>query len=127
MNILAIKAALVALAIASLSGVGYLGYSKVKAIGYAEASDKYELIIKDYNDKLVTRIDAIEVSSNTLAKQSRVNNELLAKDVSKILSSVKGKTLTIVKNGECVPNKTFSDSFGELNRSVNQSIKGSSK
>ena len=122
-----IKFIIISIILLVFSGMGYLGYSKVKAIGYTEASVKYEAIIKEYNTELIARVCSIESTSNTLAKESRENNEALAKDISKILSSVKGKTLTIVKNGECVPNKTFSDSFGELNRSVNQSIKDSSK
>lgn len=113
-------AALIALAL-------YLGYTHVKSIGYEEASTKYEARIKDYEDNVARKIDSIETLSNTLAIESRENNEIVARDIEDILKKVKGKPLVIVKDGECTPSKTFSDSIGELNKRANQAIKESQK
>ena len=122
-----IRGMILAALISSISGLGYLGYSKIKSIGYQEAADKYELVIKDYNERVLNKIDAIEQNSSTLIVESRTNTELLSKNVTGIVKWLKGKTLTIVKNGECTPSKTFSNSFNQINRTVNENMKGSQK
>lgn len=105
----------------------YLGYAHVKGIGYEEASLKYEARIKEYEDNIVKKIDSIESLSNTLAIESRENNEIVARDIEDILKKVKGKPLVIIKDGECIPSTTFSNSIGELNKRANQAIKDSQK
>jgi hypothetical protein len=109
----------------------YLGYGYIKHTGFVEgygiAEQKYSKIITDYNNDVDKKITNIETLANTLASVNKHNNDKLSSDISIILSKVKGKTLTIVKNGECVPNQTFSDSFGEINKRVNQTIKENQK
>lgn len=118
-----IRGLIIAGLIGTISTLGYLGYSKVKDIGYQEAATKYELVIKENEDKITAKIKTIENNSVLLVEQQRVANEVLSADVAKILKGVKGKTLTIVKNGECSPSPTFSDSFKEINKRVNESLK----
>lgn len=101
----------------------YTGYSKIKQIGYEEASAKYELVIKENQNAIAEKIMAIEISSSLLVEQQRLNNENLSSDIAKISRGFKGKTLTIVKNGECLPSAAFSDSFNTINKRVNESLK----
>lgn len=105
----------------------YLGYSHVKQIGYKEAEVVYQEKILEYEKTLLVKINNIETLSNTLALESRENSEVLARDIEDILKKVKGKPLVVVKNGECIPSKTFSDSIGELNKRANQAIRESQK
>lgn len=122
-----LKATLAAAAFAALSSITYLGYSKVKSIGYAEAEAKYSQMITDHNNQMAIKITGLEDLSRQLIVLSATNNDALAKDVSNIIKGLKGKTLTIVKNGECVPSKTFSDSLNQINRTVNQNMRGTQK
>jgi sigma54-dependent transcription regulator len=119
----AIKAAILAAFIA----LGYTGYSHVKQIGYAEAYQAQQLRIDTLQKEISSKIDAIETLSNNLAEEGKVRDELLSNDVAVILAKTKGKTVTIVKNGECTPNATFSDTINALNKRANQSIKDSQK
>lgn len=105
----------------------YAGYSHIKQIGYREAEVVYQKQIQDYKDSIGKKIDKIETLSTTLVSESRDNNEAVSKDIEDILKKVKGKPLVIVKDGECTPSKTFSDSIGELNKRANQAIKESQK
>lgn len=121
------KTAVVAIAFAALSGATYLGYSKIKSIGYAEAEVKYELVIKEYNDNIAEKISSIETLSTVLATQQQENTVALSKSIEGVLYAMKGKTLTIIKDGKCVPSQTFSDSISTLNSTVNQNMKDSRK
>lgn len=116
-----------ALLAAAFSAGIYVGYSHIKQIGYNEAEAKYTLIIKQYETDVNKKIDSIVTMSNNLATINQANNEQLAVDVASILSKVKGKQLVVVKNGECVPSQTFSDSFGQINKQINLNMKGSQK
>lgn len=109
--------------ISLITALGYTGYSKIKQIGYDEAATKYELVIKKNQDEINVKIKTIETNSTLLIEQQKLANEAVAGDISKILKGVKGKTLTIIKNGECSPSTTFSDSFTTINKRVNESIK----
>lgn len=115
---------LIAGLISLVTALGYTGYSKVKQIGYDEAASKYELLIKNNQDEINAKIRSIEVNSNLLIEQQKANSTALASDISSITKGLKGKTLTtIVKNGECTPSTTFSDSFTTINKRVNESLK----
>lgn len=106
---------------------GYLGYYKVKQIGYAEAEAKYTTVIAENNRVIGEKITELEKSSRALVALTESNNTELTQNIGKIVLGLNGKTLTIIKDGKCVPTKEFSDSFGRLNSEVNQSIKGSRK
>ena len=122
-----IKGIVAAIVISMVTGLGYLGYSKVKNIGYVEAETKYLKVIEEHNIAVAAKIDSLEKSSNELISVYTKSNSELTKTVNKVVYGLKGKTLTIVKNGECLPTKTFSDSFNEINRTVNQNMKESQK
>ncbi len=105
----------------------YSGYSHIKSIGYAEAEAKYTLVIKNYEDNLNKKINAIEVVSMALAEESKASSEQLATGINTLISNTRGKTLTVVKNGECLPSETFSKTFREINVRTNQTMKETSK
>lgn len=128
---LTLKLAAQGFALAAILALLTFGYQYVKHTGYTEgygvAEAKYELIIKDYNQKIQDKLTNIESTSNTLAEDSRKSSEALSKDVTAILVNTKGKTLTIIKNGECIPSETFSNTFREINVRTNQTLKELSK
>ena len=124
---LIIKWVAAALLAAAISVGIYAGYSHIKQIGYNEAEAKYTQIMHQYETDVNKKIDTIVAMSNSLATINQANNEQLTNDISAILSKVKGKQLVVVKNGECVPSQTFSDSFGQINKQVNLNMKGSQK
>ena len=126
-NTLIIKWIAAALLAAAFSAGIYTGYSYIKQIGYREAEDKYTLIIKAYEEDVNKKIDSVVALSNSLATINQANNDQLSLDIASILSKVKAKPLVVVKNGECVPSQTFSDSFGQINKQVNLNMKESQK
>ena len=112
----------------SLAGsLAYLGYSKVKQIGYAEAETKYVALIAEHNRAIDSKITQLEKSSRALVAITEANNTKLTQNIGQIVLGLNGKTLTVIKDGKCIPTKEFSDSFGKLNSAVNESIKGSRK
>lgn len=109
------------------STLGYLGYSKVKHIGYLEAETKYVKILAEQNRAIDEKIVQLEKSSRALVDITEKNNIKLTENIGLIVLGLNGKTLTVIKDGKCIPTKEFSDSFGKLNSAVNQSMKGSRK
>lgn len=107
---------------AGVLGSLYSGYYHVKDIGYQEASIKYELVIKDYEKRRDAKIASIEALSTILVTESRSNNATTTKSIANVLAATKGKPLVVVKNGECTPSQTFSDSILTINKRINQSI-----
>lgn len=103
------------------------GYNKVKAIGYDEAATKYEAIISEQKQLIDTKLLNVEKLATTLAVESKYANENLSKDIKTITKGINGKTLTIVKDGECLPTPTFSDSFVLINARTNETLKGLQK
>ncbi len=122
-----LRVIILAAIVSFVGSMGYLGYAKIKQIGYDEAAAKYELVIAAHQKAVTEKIDNIELLSNTLAIQNRETNVLLLGDISTILKGIRGKTLTIVKNGECTPAPTFSDTFNTINSRTNQALKESQK
>ena len=104
-----------------------LGYNHVKQIGYHEAEVVYQQKIQDYQDTVLTKVFKIENDSSVLVKMTMENNDALSKDVSTILTKVKGKPLVVVKGTDCTPSQNFNDALNEVNKRVNQSIKDSQK
>lgn len=118
-----VKLIIAALILAAITVVGYLTYKHVRSLGYQEAQEKYEKVIRDYETGVNKKIDAIETLASTLVTESRENNLVLSQDISTIIRGVKSKPLTIVKNGDCNPNQTFVDSLSKINQRANQTIK----
>lgn len=104
-----------------------VGYNKVKAIGYNEAATKYQLIIDEQKALIDTKLLNVEKLAFTLAAETKFSTESLSRDIKSIAKGFKGKTLTVVKDGNCVPTPTFSDSFTQINLRTNESIKGLQK
>lgn len=103
------------------------GYNKVKAIGYDEAATKYEAIISEQKQLIDTKLLNVEKLAITLAVETKYANENLSKDIKTITKGINGKTLTIVKDGECLPTSTFSDSFVLINARTNETLRGLQK
>ncbi len=116
----------IALVLLVLGGL-FAVYERGHYDGYEKAEVKYVKMINDETIKTNTKITAIEANSNTLVTESRIANEALAKDIKGILYGVKGKTLTIIKDGGCTPTLTFSETFNSVNKRVNQSMKDNQK
>lgn len=116
-----------ALAAAGVVGSIYAGYSHIKHIGYIEAETKYELVIKEYEDKRNAKINRIADLSEVLVSESRKNNAATTKSIAAVLEAAKTKPLVVVKDGECTPSQTFSDSILTINKRINQSILESQK
>ena len=122
-----IKFLVLASTLALAVSLGSLGYSKVKQIGYTEAETKYVKIIEDNNKAISLKITDLEKASRSLVQVTEANNAVLTQNIGKIVLGLNGKTLTIIKDGKCIPTKEFSDSFGKLNGAVNESIRESRK
>ena len=105
----------------------YTGYSHIKDIGYKEAEAKYTKVIREYEANVNKKIDSIESLATTLVAENREATAIITTDIDAILTKTKGKTLTIIKEGECVPTETFSNTFREINVRTNQTIKELSK
>jgi hypothetical protein len=116
-----------ALAAFGILGSLYAGYHHIKQVGYKEAETEYKLVIKEYEAQRDTKIAKIEELSGMLVAAANANNDATKNDVKAILAAVKTKPLVVVKNGECAPSQTFSDSILMINKRINQSIKESQK
>lgn len=121
---LAIKLILAGVIATAVSGGIYGAYKHVEGIGYDKAMVLCAENTRKYEEKINGKIDKIEANATLLVTETRASNELLQTNVSAILKNTKGKTLTIIKNGECNPSQTFSDTFGNVNKRVNESMKG---
>jgi hypothetical protein len=112
---------------ALLVALSYFTFSYIKHIGYVEAEVKYTKIIEEHNKAIDAKISELEKSSRALVTLTESNNTKLTQNIGQIVLGLNGKTLTVIKDGKCVPTKEFSDSFGKLNSTVNESMKGSRK
>ena len=101
----------------------YGSFLYVKNIGYKEAEAKYAEVIAKNELAILEKSKSIEIMSNVLVEQQKLANTQLTTSINSIMTGLKGKTLTIIKNGECTPSQTFSDSFSTINKRVNESIK----
>ena len=98
-------------------------YQQGHQAGYVVAEAKYTKIINDNTTAVNKKIDNIETLAGNLVAINTASNDKMTEDIASILSKVKGKPLVIVKNGDCVPNQTFSDSFIQINKRANQAMK----
>lgn len=105
----------------------YSGYTHIKQIGFDEGFNQQQKRIDTLVGDISKKIDDIETTSNRLAVDAKIRDKVLAGDISTIVARTKGKTFTIVKNGECTPSATFSDTINQLNKRANQNIKDSQK
>lgn len=116
-----------AIAAAGIMGSIYAGYSHIKHIGYEEAKVTYEQKFKDYEVQRDAKLDKIVDLSRVLVSESRKNNAATTKSIAAVLEAAKTKPLVVVKDGECTPSQTFSDSILTINKRINQSILESQK
>ncbi len=124
---LQIRLILLGIMLAALGTLGYLGYARVKAVGYEEAETKYLKIIQEQNDKVAVKIDGIEKLSNTLVVANRSSQAKYSGDIKTILAEIQGKPLYYLKDGQCTPTAEFSDSLRKVIQRSNQEVKDSQK
>lgn len=102
----------------------YIGYNKVKTIGYNEAATEHQILIDAQKLLIDNKILGVERLAERLALQTRANNIALSKDIKAITTELKGKTLTILKEGECLPSPSVAESIILINTRTNESIRG---
>ena len=102
----------------------YIGYNKVKTIGYNEAATEHQILIDAQKLLIDNKILSVERLAERLALQTRANNIALSKDIKAITTELKGKTLTIMKEGECLPSPSVAESIILINTRTNESIRG---
>lgn len=113
-----------AIVFSSITGVGYLGYSKIKNVGYEEAKVEYDAKYKEYVEAHQAKLDSIVKTSDALLIEGRASNAKTLEGITKILTKSKGKPLVIIKDGVCVPTQSFTNSISEINKQVNENMKG---
>lgn len=102
----------------------YIGYNKVKTIGYNEAATEHQILIDAQKLLIDNKILNVERLAERLALETRANNVALSKDIKAITSELKGKTLTILREGECLPSPSVAESIILINTRTNESIRG---
>ncbi len=112
---------------AIIAALLYAGYSHIKSIGYSEAEAVYKPVIEKYEKDVNAKIATIEANSTLLVANDAKNSAILINGIGGILKTIKGQPLTIIKNGECLPTQTFSDTFGAINKRTNEAVKGTQK
>ena len=113
--------------VALSSTLMFILVDSIKQMGYNKAETKYLALIAKHNKAIDEKITELEKSSKALVELTESNNTKLTQNIGQIVLGLNGKTLTIIKDGKCIPTKEFSDSFGKLNSAVNESMKGSRK
>lgn len=94
-----------------LYAVDQRGYSRA----YNERTQYYEKINKENHATLVSKIDSIEKTANSLVTNSTKAQQSLNSDLNTILNTVKSKKFTVTtKDGECKPSKDFIDAYNNL-------------
>lgn len=126
-NTLILKLAGWTLAISAILGGLYAEYQHIKGIGYKEAEDKCIQKFAEYEKERDEKIANIEKLAGILVNEGRASQAALATDISIILKNSKSKPLVVVKDGECTPSPTFSDSILTINKRINQNIKDNQK
>lgn len=101
----------------------YTGYSRIKAIGYQEASVKYELIIQEGVKANQSKLDNLERLSSVIVNNSAKSSAENAKHIGEVITKLKGKSLVVINKGECAPTPAFLSGFSEINRQANESMK----
>lgn len=92
------------LIIVVLSVVSYIVYNKIYTAGYNAASAECAEKMKEYTEKLDSRIAGLEEASSTLVTEAIESRKSIKKDFNTILASIKNKPLYVVnKTGECAP------------------------
>ena len=96
-----------------------IGYTK----GNEDAKAKYLPIIAEYTSKVDNKLTAVETLASTLLNEGRVSRGMLDNNIATIIKNTKNKPLVIIKDGECNPSPTFTDSFILVNKQINLSMK----
>lgn len=122
-----IKLIIIAIIFAVVTGVGYTTYNHIKDIGFQEAKVICDENFKKYEEQRSKKISEIETESKDLAAQSKLREGELTKKMTLLKKQLKIKPLVLVKEGKCTLTQEFSDSFGKINQTANQSMKGNQK
>lgn len=117
LNTSLVKYALVALAVASLLGLGYrTAYNHGKLAAEATYQAETEQFIKQIH----ARISQVEQNLDKALDLAIFHQERLTKDIDEILKRVKSKPVAIIKNNKCVPSETFVEGINQAIRRANE-------
>lgn len=100
----------IALVLLVLSLGGVL-YKHVRDIGYKDAYVKYDQIIKEQNELILTRISSLELASTAIAEEYEKSRIATSEEYKKILAATKSKPLVIYRDGVCNISDDFSSSY----------------
>ena len=95
-------------------------YNIVYQRGVVATTVAYEAKLAAQQALLDEHIAQIEHNSTVLIKQNEISAKATRQDLAKILAAAKTKPLVVYKNGECIPSKTFLDSWNQINLRGNQ-------
>lgn len=122
-----IKLAIITFILSSITGLGYVGYNKIKDKGFQEAKAICEQNFKKYEEERDAKIAKIEADSRILVNENQKKADKLTKKMSETIKQLKSQPLVIIKENKCEITETFSGSFAKINQTANQSMKDTKK
>lgn len=115
-----LHAVLITALVGGLSTAAYTGYKYIYDKGYKVAEDQCKERIKDYEDKLLARIDTIEKNSTIIIEQNEALKEASARDFRSIMKATKGRPLYTIQAGVCAPSEDFVKAYNDAMARANQ-------
>lgn len=111
----------------TLTASMYAGYNHIYNKGFIASTEICNENQRKQQEALDEKLASIFKSSQELAAANAARQNKLDANLKKILEASRKEPTTIIQEGVCYPSKTFSNSFGEINRQTNQAIKESQK
>ena len=113
-------AVLITALMGGLSTAAYTGYKYIYDKGYHSAEETCKERIRDYEDKLLARIDTIERNSTIIIEQNEMGRKAAAKDFNAIIKATKGRPLYTIQAGVCAPSEDFVKAYNDAMARANQ-------
>lgn len=121
------KLLLYAAVVISVLGVAYSGYKHIYNKGFIAATSICDENMRKQQEALNAKLQKVFEVSQQEAAANVTRQIKLENGLKKILTESRKEPTTIIKEGVCYPSKSFSDSFGAINRQANEAIKESQK
>lgn len=115
-----LHALLISAMIGGISLAGYSGYRHIYNKGFAVAEANCKARIKEYEDKLIARIDTIEQNSAIIIQQNEALKESAANDFRAIMKATRGRPLYTIQAGVCAPSEDFVKAYNDAMARANQ-------
>lgn len=122
-----LRLTMIAAILISFTGFGYIGYTKIKDIGFQEATAICTLNFKKYEAEREARIAEVEATARTLVANNKRKSNKLTEQMNETIKQLKNQPLVVLKENNCELTETFSDSFSKINHTANQSMKDTKK